>query len=113
MEYRIFRTDKTDELVHGIILYVAEQFGNDVALKTLDELETAILSLSKNPYLGIQPRYVTLRRQGYRVLVTKKDLVFFYKVNETEKTVTIYAVVDQRQDYLKKWPAHSRDFSRE
>ena len=99
MEYRIFRTDKADELVHGIILYVAEQFGNDVALKTLDELETAVLSLSKNPYLGIQPRYATLRRQGYRVLVTKKDLIF-YKVNETEKTVTIYAVVDQRQDYL-------------
>jgi len=29
----------------------------------------------------------------------KKDLVF-YKVNEHEKIVTVYAVVDQRQDYL-------------
>ena len=99
MEYKVIRTDKADELIHGIVLYVAQQFGNDVALEKLDELEMAILSLGDNPYLGMQPRYSILRRQGYFVLITKKDLVF-YKVNEHEKTVTIYAVVDQRQDYL-------------
>ncbi|MBO5520073.1 MAG: type II toxin-antitoxin system RelE/ParE family toxin [Eubacterium sp.] len=99
MEYQVIRTDKADELIHRIILYVAEQFGNDVALEKLEELETSILSLGDNPYLGIQPRYNILRRQGYLVLITKKDLVF-YKVNEQEKIVTVYAVIDQRQDYL-------------
>ena len=99
MEYQVIRTDKADELIHRIILYVAEQFGNDVALEKLEELETSILSLGNNPYLGIQPRYNILRRQGYLVLITKKDLVF-YKVNEQEKIVTVYAVMDQRQDYL-------------
>ena len=99
MEYKVIRTDKADELFHGIILYVAEQFGNEVALEKLDELETAILSLGENPYLGVKPRYTILRRQGYFVLITKKDLVL-YKVNENEKIVTIYAVFDQRQDYL-------------
>jgi len=99
MEYQVIRTDKADELIHRIILYVAEQFGKDVALEKLEELETSILSLGDNPYLGIQPRYNILRRQGYLVLITKKDLVF-YKVNEQEKIVTVYAVIDQRQDYL-------------
>ena len=99
MEYIIIRTGKADELIHEIILYVAEQFGNNVALEKLDELEKAILSLGENPWLDVQPRYAVLRRQGYLVLITKKDLVF-YKVNETEKIVTIYAVVDQRKDYL-------------
>lgn len=99
MEYRVIRTDKADELIHGIILYVAEQFGNDVALEKLDELEASLLSLGENPYIGITPRYTVLRRQGYLVLITKKDLIF-YKVNEKEKTVTVYAVADQRQDYL-------------
>lgn len=99
MEYSVIRTDKTDELIHGIVLYVAEQSGNDVALEKLDELETAILSLGDNPYPGVQPRFAILRRQGYFVFITKKDLVF-YKVNEHEKTVTLYAVVDQGQDYL-------------
>ena len=99
MEYQVIRTDKADELIHRIILYVAEQFGKDVALEKLEELETSILSLGDNPYLGIQPRYNILRRQGYLVLITKKNLVF-YKVNEQEKIVTVYAVMDQRQDYL-------------
>ena len=99
MKYKVIRTDKADELIHGIILYVVEQFGNDVALEKLDELEKAILSLRDNPYVGVQPRYAILRRQGYFVLITRKDLVF-YKVNEHEKIVTVYAVVDQRQDYL-------------
>ena len=99
MEYQVIRTDKADELIHRIILYVAEQFGKDVALEKLEELATSILSLGNNPYLGIQPRYNILRRQGYLVLNTKKDLVF-YKVNEQEKIVTVYAVIDQRQDYL-------------
>lgn len=97
--FEVVRTDKADELIHKIILYVAEQFGTDAALEKLDELEKAILSLGQNPYLGIPPKYSVLRRQGYLVLITKKDLVF-YKVNEHEKIVTIYAVVDQRQDYL-------------
>ena len=32
-------------------------------------------------------------------MITEKDLVF-YKINEEQKEVTIYAVFDQRQDYL-------------
>ena len=99
MEYNVIRTDKADELIHRIILYVAEQFGKEAALEKLDELETSILSLAQNPYVGIKPRYTILRRQGYLVLITKKDLIF-YKVNEHDKVVTIYAMVDQRQDYI-------------
>jgi len=44
-------------------------------------------------------RYMILRRQGYKVLITEKNLVF-YKIDEKEMVVTVYAVVDQRQDYL-------------
>ena len=99
MEYNVIRTDKADELIHRIILYVAEQFGKEAALEKLDELEISLLSLAQNPYIGIKPRYTILRRQGYLVLITMKDLIF-YKVNEHDKVVTIYAVVDQRQDYI-------------
>lgn len=40
-----------------------------------------------------------LHRQGYKVLITEKNLVF-YKMDEKEMAVTVYAVVDRRQDYL-------------
>jgi toxin ParE1/3/4 len=93
------RTDTADAGIRNAIIYVAQNFGNDVALKKLDEIESGILNLEDNPYLGITPRYQALKRQGYMVLVLEKNLVF-YKVDETNKEVIIYAVVDQRQDYL-------------
>ncbi|MBP5184393.1 MAG: type II toxin-antitoxin system RelE/ParE family toxin [Lachnospiraceae bacterium] len=99
MKYKILRTDKADELIHNIILFVAEKFGADVALEKLDKLEADIMLLAGNPNLGEIPRNSVLKRQGYRVLVLEKDLVF-YKVDEENHTVIVYAVVDQRQDYL-------------
>lgn len=81
-------------------MYVAQNFGNTVALGKLDEMETRIPELGDDdPYIGTEPRYLVLKRQGYKVLVLEKDL-FLYKIDEEHKKVVIYAVVDQRQDYL-------------
>lgn len=99
MKYDIIRTEMADELIHKLILYIARNFGNETALARLDEMENAISLLSDDPYMGEKPRYSLLRRQGYLVLILKKDLVF-YKVDDDKKLITIYAVVDQRQDYL-------------
>ena len=99
MKYNIVRTDTADAGIRKIILYVAQNIGNDVALKKLDEMEGRILSLGDDPYIGTDPRYPVLKRQGYKVLILEKDLVF-YKIDEIKKEVVVYAVVDQRQDYL-------------
>ncbi len=99
MRYSIIRTDTADAGIRKIVLYVSQNFGKAAALKNLDEIEQRILSLGDNPYLGTEPRYPVLRRQRYKVLILDKDLVF-YKIEEEKKTVVIYAVVDQRQDYL-------------
>jgi len=99
LKYRIVRTDTADSLLHRIILHVAENFGTDVALEKLDYIENLIMALEDNPYIGVVPKYNVLKRQGYLVLILEKDLVF-YKVDDEDRLVTIYAVVDQRQDYL-------------
>ena len=99
MKYKVLRTDTADSMIRRIILFVAENFGNDVALEKLDYLEKSIMSLGDNPYIGVEPKYNVLRRQGYLVLIIEKDLLF-YKVDDSKKQVIIYAVVDQRQDYL-------------
>ena len=99
MKYNIIRTETADTGIRKIILYVAQNFGNDVALEKLDEIETSILSLPDDPYIGTTPRYPVLKRQGYKVLILSKDLVF-YKIDEVKKQIIVYAVVDQRQDYL-------------
>ena len=99
MKYGVIRTDTADALIREIILYIVENFGNSVALKKLGELEEAILSLGDNPYIGTTPTYNVLKRQGYMVLILEKNLVF-YKINEEKKIVTVYAVFEQRQNYL-------------
>ena len=99
LKYNIIRTDTADAGIRKIILYVAANFGNEVALEKLDDIEAGILRLADDPYLGNEPRYPVLKRLGYKVLILEKDLVF-YKIDELKKEVIIYAVVDQRQDYL-------------
>lgn len=98
-DYTVIRTDTADAFIHKIILDIVEKFGAEVALEKLDELEEQIMLLADDPHIGTNPRYMILRRQGFKVLITEKNLVF-YKINEKQKVVTVYAVVDQRQDYL-------------
>lgn len=99
MQYRIMRTDKADEQLREIIFYIADDSGSvDIALNYLQKIETAIKRLEDFPFSGTVPRYSILRKQGYRVLVVERHLVF-YKVNEKDKIVTIYAVVDGRREY--------------
>ena len=99
MKYAVIRTDTADAGIRQIILYIAQNFGNTAALEKLDEIEKRSLELGDDPYIGTEPRYLILRRQGYKVLILEKDLVF-YKIDEGNKQVIVYAVVDQRQDYL-------------
>lgn len=99
MKYAVFRTDKANDELYEIIQYIAEDSGSvRVALDYLDKLEHAIMLLSDAPYAGDQPRYSILRKQGYRVLVAQKHLVF-YKADDKARQVTIYAIVHSRREY--------------
>lgn len=99
MKFEIIRTEKADEQLNEIISYIADDSGSiDIALNYLGRIEKAIKRLEDFPMSGSVPRYSILRKQGYRVLIVERHLVF-YKVNSDEKIVTIYAVVDGRQKY--------------
>lgn len=99
MKYHIIRTDKADEQLREIIFYIADDAGSiDIALNYLDKIEKAIRSLEDFPMSGSVPRYSILRKQGFRVLVVERHLVF-YKINEDKKAVVIYAIVDGRREY--------------
>ncbi len=100
MKYSIIRTDKAEEQLREIILYIADDSGNsDIALLYLDKIEKAINRLQDFPNYGSCPRYTILKKQGYRVLIIEKHLVF-YKVFEEDKLIIIYAIIDSRREYL-------------
>ena len=99
MKYKIIRTDKADEQLREIIFYIAEDSGSiDIALNYLDKIEKAINNLEEFPMSGSIPRYSILKKQGFRVLIVERHLVF-YKIYEAKKEVVIYAVVDGRREY--------------
>ncbi|MBK5263079.1 MAG: type II toxin-antitoxin system RelE/ParE family toxin [Peptostreptococcaceae bacterium] len=99
MKYQILRTDKAEEQLREIIFYIADVSGNvDIALGYLDKIETAINRLQEFPESGSIPGYSILKKQGYRVVIIESHLVF-YKINEEDKTVVIYAIMDGRREY--------------
>lgn len=99
MKYNIVRTDKADEQLRDIIFYIADDSGSiDIALNYLDKIENAINHLEDFPMSGSVPRFSILRKQGYRVLIVERHLVF-YKINDDKKEVIIYTIVDGRREY--------------
>ena len=99
MTYKILRTDKAEEQLREIIFYIADDSSNvDIALEYLEKIETAINRLQEYPESGSIPRYSILKKQGYRVVIVERHLVF-YKINEEDKLVIIYAIVDGRREY--------------
>ena len=99
MKYRIVMTETADEQMRDILFYIADDSGSiDAALNYLSHLEKTVKQLEDFPYIGIVPKYTILRRQGYRILIVKKHLVF-YKVDEIAHEVIIYAVIDSRREY--------------
>lgn len=99
MKYKILRTDKAEEQLREIIFYIADDSGDvDIALGYLDKIEAAINRLQDFPESGSIPRYSILKKQGYRVVIVERHLVF-YKINEVDKAVIIYAIVDGRREY--------------
>ena len=99
MTYKILRTDKAEDQLPEIIYYIADNSGDvDIALSYLEKIETSINRLQDFPELGSVPRYSILKKQGYRVLIVEKHLIF-YKINEADKLVIVYAIMDGRREY--------------
>lgn len=98
--YKILRTDKAEDQLREIIFYIADDSGDiNIALRYLDKIQDSINRLKEFPNQGSIPRYSILKKQGYRVMVVEKYLIF-YKVDESEKKVIIYSIVDARREYI-------------
>lgn len=102
MSYTVLRTEHTNEQLLDIVRYIAELSQSyDTALGILTRIEEATALLSDAPHSGAFPQNLFLRRQGFRVLIIDKYLVF-YKCSDEKKTVTIYHIVDSRTGCMKR-----------
>lgn len=99
MKYKILRTDKAQEQLRDNIYYIADNTGSvDLALGYLEKIEVSFNHLQELPESGSIPRYTILKKQGYRVVIVGKHLVF-YQIITKEKVVINYVIMDGRIEY--------------
>ena len=99
MEYSIIRTDKFNDQLTDIIMYISSTFSKKEAIEYLDYLEKQINNLKEYSLIGVVPRYQSISKQGYRALICKQNIVF-YKINEDKKEITLHIVVSSKRNYI-------------
>ena len=97
MSYRILQTERFEEALRQILVYVTENAQDaSPALQLLDETEKAVRSLAEFPKCGAMPWDRHLKALGYRYLRVKTYLLFYYC---SEETVYILTIVHEKQAY--------------
>ena len=99
MSYSIKRTDKFNDQLIDIIMYIGDAFSKKEAVDYLDYLENIIDSLKEFPYMGLVPRYQAISKQGYRALMCKQNIIF-YKVGEVNKEIMLGIIVSSKRNYI-------------
>jgi len=99
MSYKIVRTDKFNDQLTDIIMYIRDAFSKKEAVDYLDYLESIINNLKDFPYIGVIPRYQPIAKQGYRAIICKQNILF-YKINEETKEIILNIIVSSKRNYI-------------
>ena len=99
MKFEVFRTDKFNDQLTDIIMYLKNAFTKKEAVEYLNYLEEQINILREYPEIGVVPRYQAIAKQGYRALICKQNIIF-YKINKDKKQIMLHLVVPAKTNYL-------------
>lgn len=98
MKYNLLRTDGFSIQLEDILDHVEKTYGNETTRKVLGRLKTSMKSIEDNPYIGFEIASRVLIRTRWRTIIVGKNTIF-YIVDETNKTIILCVIVDQRSDY--------------
>ena len=99
MSYKIIRTDKFNDQLTDIIMYIRDTFSKKEAIEYLNYLETVINNLKDFPNIRVVPRYQSIAKQGYREIICKQNILL-YKINEETKEIILNIIVSSKRNYL-------------
>jgi toxin ParE1/3/4 len=101
MNYKLKITETARRNYEEIALYIYEQSKSvDVAVRYVRKLQADVSRLKEFPKIGSFLKDELLLAAGYRYLVLD-DYLTFYKIDEAEQTVYIYAVFNSKADYSR------------
>ena len=102
MSYVVILSKEADAEILSILSYIAAlSQSHDTALKALERFESALTQLANAPHSGSLPRYASLIRRGYRVLIVDKYLLF-HTIDDAAGRVIIHHIFDSRTAYQQK-----------
>ena len=99
MSYSVVRTDKFNDQLIDIIMYINNAFSKTEAVEYLEYIEKQINNLRELPLVGVVPRYQSIAKQGYRALICKQNIIF-YKIDEVRKQIVLHIIVSAKRNYL-------------
>ena len=98
-EYTVKLTDTAKQDLRDIALWTADHSKNiNIAKRFVEELRTECKKLDTFPNTGAFPKDRILKSAGYRFIV-HKDYLIFYFIDEEEKNVNIMAIFNAKKDY--------------
>ena len=101
MNFRVRYTDTAKQDLREIAVYIAGQSKEkETAKRFVNELREKTKILETFPESGAVPNDRILKSQGYRFLVHKDYLIFFFFF-EQEKTSNILSVFHAKRDYVR------------
>ncbi len=99
MSYSVVRTDKFNDQLIDIIMYINNAFSKTEAVEYLEYIENQINNLREFPLIGVVPRYQSIAKQGYRALICKQNIIF-YKIDEAKQQIVLHIIVSAKRNYL-------------
>ncbi len=78
--------------------WYAVQFDVDTAIKIIDHILDAVERLEQFPDLGSLTPDAWLNQQGYRMVICRKHVAIYRKI---DRTVYIYHIADTQTEYTK------------
>lgn len=100
--YLVKLTSQAEIQLKNLIQYIALELKvPDTALFVLDELETAIFSLSRFPHRIPLTDEQPWKDYGIRKMPVKNHLVYFW-IDEKHAKVQITAIIHEKQDQIKQ-----------
>lgn len=91
-KYKVKISPKAYRELDSIYQYIAEQLtAPETALKTVDEIEKAILGLNEMPYRGSERKIGVYANKGYRQVFVKKYTIV-YRIDESNKMVIVITI---------------------
>lgn len=100
-KWRVLMTDTAKRGLREIALNLYEQAGDsEIAVSFVEAPREQCLALDSFPDRGAVPKDYVLKALGYRYLTCKHYLVF-YLMDAQERTVSIHAFFNVKQDYFR------------